>query len=85
MGTFAAQARLRAGVPYAMPCSTVPPTSTRVRVGLCALAALALSAQGAFAAEGASMQTQTARQTHPQRMALPLAEAALRLIADKNS
>ena len=36
-----------------MPCSTVPPTSTRVRVGLCALAALALSAQGAFAAEGA--------------------------------
>ncbi|MBV8322915.1 MAG: cation:proton antiporter, partial [Hyphomicrobiales bacterium] len=36
-----------------MPCSTVLPTSTRVRVGLCALAALALSAQGAFAAEGA--------------------------------
>src|SRR5262245_4984913 len=29
--------------------------------------------------------TQTARQTHPQRMALPLAEPALRLIADKNS
>jgi len=53
MGTFAAPARLRAGVPHAMPCSTVPPTSTRVRVGLCALAALALSAQGAFAAEGA--------------------------------
>ena len=36
-----------------MPCSTVLPTSARVRVGLCALAALALSAQGAFAAEGA--------------------------------
>src|SRR5215831_11926778 len=36
-----------------MPCSTVLPTSTRVRVGLCAFAALALSAQGAFAAEGA--------------------------------
>jgi Kef-type K+ transport system membrane component KefB/nucleotide-binding universal stress UspA family protein len=53
MGTFAAPARLRAGVPHAMPCSTVLPTSTRVRVGLCALAALALSAQGAFAAEGA--------------------------------
>jgi Kef-type K+ transport system membrane component KefB/nucleotide-binding universal stress UspA family protein len=40
-------------VPHAMPCSTVLPTSTRVRVGLCALAALALSAQGAFGAEGA--------------------------------
>src|SRR6516225_5705630 len=53
MGTFAAPARLMAGVPHAMPCSTVPPTSTRVRVGLCALAALALSGQGAFAAEGA--------------------------------
>jgi Kef-type K+ transport system membrane component KefB/nucleotide-binding universal stress UspA family protein len=53
MGTSAAPARLRAGVPHAMPCSTVLPTSTRVRVGLCALAALALSAQGAFAAEGA--------------------------------
>jgi Kef-type K+ transport system membrane component KefB/nucleotide-binding universal stress UspA family protein len=53
MGTFAAPARLRAGVPHAMPCSTVLSTSTRVRVGLCALAALALSAQGAFAAEGA--------------------------------
>ena len=36
-----------------MPCPTVLSTSTRVRVGLCALAALALSAQGAFAAEGA--------------------------------
>jgi K+:H+ antiporter len=53
MRTFAAPARLRAGVPHAMPCATVLPTSTRVRVGLCALAALALSAQGAFAAEGA--------------------------------
>src|SRR6476660_6436613 len=53
MATFAAPARLRAGVPDAMPCPTVPPTSTRVRVGLCALAALALSAQAAFAAEGA--------------------------------
>src|SRR6516164_9846455 len=36
-----------------MACSTVLPTSTRVRVGLCALGALALSAHGAFAAEGA--------------------------------
>jgi hypothetical protein len=53
MGTSAAPVRLRAGVPHAMPCSTVLPTSTRVRVGLCALGALALSAHGAFAAEGA--------------------------------
>src|SRR5215471_10633236 len=53
MGTSAAPARLRAGVPHAMPCSTALPTSTRVRVGLCALAALALSAQGIFAAESA--------------------------------
>ena len=36
-----------------MACSTVLPTSARVRVGLYALAALALSAQAAFAAEGA--------------------------------
>jgi len=35
-----------------MACSTVLPTSARVRVGLCVLAALALSARGAFAAEG---------------------------------
>jgi K+:H+ antiporter len=53
MGTSAAPARLRVGVCHAMPWSTVLPTLTRVRVGLCALAALALSAHGAFAAEGA--------------------------------
>src|SRR5262249_40771737 len=36
-----------------MACATVLPISARMRVGACALAALALSAQGAFAAEGA--------------------------------
>ena len=40
-----------------MACSTVLPTSARVRVGLCALAAVALSAQGALAAEGAKTGT----------------------------